>query len=475
MNKEGQIRQYDAIYHDHSKPQSEWLKEANKPIEVNLFGKIITLIINKALHLDPQGIGLSYEANKPGWNDAMNGIPGLFASGVSEMVELRKLSKRLLEVAQQNKDASVYLLESTDFLLLNSLKITGKTDFELWDARMTLLESYRSELEQPQKRVTTKVSRYLDVLTNIDKQLDQALEKALKLGEIIPTYLAYEVTEYELLDSKNASGLQHVKAKAFKLHLIPNFLEGPARLLKTWGNDDRKHELYKNVLASDLYDKTFKFYKTSVDLTDETPEIGRIHAFTKGWLERESNFLHMGYKYLYAILKSGLYEEFFENFKTNYVCFMDPEVYGRPVTENSTFIAPSNNPDPKKHGQGFVSRLTGSTAEIISMWKTMFFGKHLFELRNNELVFAPKPILKASLFKDGIVEVKLFTQTIVKYHNLDGIDTFSHDAYIDTIEVVKAGVKTRHQSEVVGVLAKEIRDQNVEEINVYIKKRKEVK
>src|SRR5690554_7356028 len=45
----------------------------------------------------------------------------------------------------------------------------------------------------------------------------------------------------------------------------------------------------------------------SVDLTNETPEIGRIHAFTKGWLERESNFLHMGYKYIYAMLKSGLY------------------------------------------------------------------------------------------------------------------------------------------------------------------------
>ena len=83
-------------------------------------------------------------------------------------------------------------------------------------------------------------------------------------------------------------------------------------------------------------------------MTNESPEIGRIHAFTKGWLERESNFLHMGYKYVYAMLKAGLYDEFYEAIETNFVCFMDPEVYGRPITENSTFIAPSNNPDPKK-------------------------------------------------------------------------------------------------------------------------------
>src|SRR5690606_21937725 len=110
VNKEGFVRQYDAIAHDHSKPSSDWLKVDGKPVEVNLFGKILTLIINKVLHLDPLGIGLSYEANKPGWNDAMNGLPGLFGSGVSEMIELKKLNKRLLDVAQYSLDEDVYVL-----------------------------------------------------------------------------------------------------------------------------------------------------------------------------------------------------------------------------------------------------------------------------------------------------------------------------------------------------------------------------
>ena len=76
------------------------MKANNQPIEVNLFGKILTLVINKALHLDPLGIGLSYEANKPGWNDAMNGLPGLFASGISEMIELRKIKQTFIKCSK---------------------------------------------------------------------------------------------------------------------------------------------------------------------------------------------------------------------------------------------------------------------------------------------------------------------------------------------------------------------------------------
>ncbi|WP_343089406.1 hypothetical protein, partial [Methanocalculus natronophilus] len=31
------------------------------------------------------------EADKPGWNDAMNGVPGLHGSGVSETIELLRI------------------------------------------------------------------------------------------------------------------------------------------------------------------------------------------------------------------------------------------------------------------------------------------------------------------------------------------------------------------------------------------------
>ena len=83
----------------------------------------------------------------------------------------------------------------------------------------------------------------------------------------------------------------------------------------------------------------------------------------------------MTYKYILGLLKGGLYDEFYEEIKSNLVCFMDPDVYGRSTLENSSFIASSLNPNPSVRGQGFVARLSGSTAEMLSIWNAMMFGK----------------------------------------------------------------------------------------------------
>ena len=119
-------------------------------------------------------------------------------------------------------------------------------------------------------------------------------------------------------------------------------------------------------------------YKTSSSLEEMSYEIGRSRAFTPGWLERESIFMHMEFKYLLSVLKSGLYEEFFNDLKTALPPFMDPQVYGRSVLENSSFIASSVNPNSLLHGQGFVARLSGTTAEFLSMWQLMMMGKEAF-------------------------------------------------------------------------------------------------
>src|SRR5690606_1292871 len=100
-------------------------------------------------------------------------------------------------------------------------------------------------------------------------------------------------------------------------------------------------------------------YKTSASLETETLSIGRARAFTPGWLEREASFVHMSYKYLIGLFKSGLYDQYYEAIKTGMIPFMDPLVYGRSTLENVSFIATSNNPNPKNHGRGFVARLTG--------------------------------------------------------------------------------------------------------------------
>ena len=97
-------------------------------------------------------------------------------------------------------------------------------------------------------------------------------------------------------------------------------------------------------------------------------EIGRCRIFTPGWLENESVWLHMEYKYILELLKAGLYEEFYDNFKRVLIPFQDPRQYGRSILENSSFLVSSAFPDKRLHGNGFVARLSGSTAEFLEIW-----------------------------------------------------------------------------------------------------------
>ena len=93
----------------------------------------------------------------------------------------------------------------------------------------------------------------------------------------------------------------------------------------------------------------------------------------------------------------------------------------------------------------------------------------------NELVFKPKPNLSHKLFKDGMVSVKLFTSIQLNYFNEDLIDTFDKNASIEKIEVIQSGTTHTFNNRVSGMLAIDIRNQNVDKINIYIKKRKETK
>lgn len=89
--------------------------------------------------------------------------------------------------------------------------------------------------------------------------------------------------------------------------------------------EEQARAMYERIKASELYDPELGMYKTSVSLEEESDEIGRIRAFTAGWLERESVFLHMTYKYLLSLLKAGLYDEFFSEIRLSLIPFLDPQ------------------------------------------------------------------------------------------------------------------------------------------------------
>jgi hypothetical protein len=144
--KSGKVRQYHAVHHDHQLPPRGWLKLANgETIKTTLLAKLITLVTNKFAQLDPEEFGLMYEADRPGWNDAMNGVPGLFGSGVSEMFELKRLLIFLTKIPLENTDVIGPLVD----LIQALLAVKDPNLFDRWHARMNALETYRDALNQP--------------------------------------------------------------------------------------------------------------------------------------------------------------------------------------------------------------------------------------------------------------------------------------------------------------------------------------
>lgn len=490
----GQVRQYGSLVHDEEKLQrlgispkgTNWLKTAHGSGEVyqtNLFVKVLSLSLVKFATLDPFGMGIEMEGNKPGWNDAMNGLPGLFGSGMSETFELKRMLKFVLEVVREygayTADVPEEIADLFDQVkeLLGS-HLDGKLDsFAYWDQTSLAREAYRDRIRFGISGVERKLSlsELEDAVLKMLGKVNQGIAEAVKLGNgLTPTYFAFEATEFEpVLNAQGEAeisgyGLPKATVKKFAVRPLPYFLEGPARWMKTIEDPEEAQRAYEVIRSSDLFDKKLSMYKTSVSLDEETHEIGRIRAFTPGWLERESIFLHMSYKYLLSLLKNGLKEAFFAEMKTSLIPFLDPAVYGRSTLENSSFIASSVNPDPEVHGRGFVARLSGSTAEFLSMWVMMMAGKHIFRMADGELQLQLNPALPGWLFDDqGEVSFTFLGSTLVTYRNPGRRDTFGGNAAaICRMTVVKRdGQQIRIDGNAItGTLAEAVRNGLVESI-----------
>lgn len=449
--KGGKVRQYGSVVHDDEKLKrfglkmgdTNWLRTENgngSVYKTTLFVKMLSLAVNKFSCLDPHGMGIEMEANKPGWNDAMNGLPGLFGSGMSETFELKRLLAFIHEAAAEGGDRAVRLPEEIHELLLAVYRaaasyLAGEKDsFAHWNHTASVRETYRERVRFGITGTEKDISlRELHHITGVFlAKLEEGIERAVRLGDgLAPTYFVFEASSFTpVVNSREEPvigeyGLPLAVVNAFEARPLPYFLEGPARWLKTVADKEQAKSIYKRIKETELYDPAIKMYKTSVSLDGESQEIGRVRAFTPGWLERESVFLHMSYKYLLSLLKAGLYEAFFEEVKTSLVPFMDPAVYGRSTLENSSFIASSVNPDPHVHGRGFVARLTGSTAEYLSMWICMMTGKSAFQAVDGKLAFKLDPKLPGWLFDDaGEISFTLLGKTPVTYKNPGKKDTF---------------------------------------------------
>lgn len=473
------LRQYHALDEKSKRDGAEKLVRAQHGkgdiVYVTLMEKLLLLCAVKFAALDAYGMGIEMEGGKPGWYDALNGLPGLFGSSMAETYELARMLRYTISALEKYPEQVAVTEELGDFIDELRLVVRLEKDsltqegqiLSFWNRINDVKELYR---DKTYKGISGKKKTYAgmalaEALKEWKVFVERGIEKACAYGEgICPTYFSYEVTDYE----KKAEGIVPL---GFAVKPVPAFLEGPVRYLKLEMAKEQKKTLYARVKNSGLYDRKLSMYKVNASLEQASYELGRACAFTPGWLENESVWLHMEYKYLLELLRSGMYEEFFEDFRSAAVPFLDPEVYGRSIYENSSFIASSRNPDEKIHGKGFVARLSGSTIEFISMWKLMMFGPHVFVMKKNELTFSPQPAIPAYLIpENGVVETMLLGATAVVYRMKEKRDYIPGQYAVRRMHFVyrnknEADVEAAY---VGGKLSQDIRSGKMERIEVWM-------
>lgn len=476
LNHQHEVRQLEPLYHDQEKVEKTGLKvnqtnfhqTKNKTVfKVNLFTKYLHLALIKFASLDPEMMGVMMDSEKPGWNDAMNGLPAIFGSGVSETIALKRLVHFLMDALTSLKLEQVLLPQTIYHFFKHILKAIPQGFDAIQDVREAFDEENRIFVDATSKDVSAlELIQGLEVMY---EKIEMGIEKARLIGDgILPTYFTFEAIDYIITNHIHPiTKTSCVKVHSWNYRMLPHYLEAPANDLKITKDITKAKQVYQKIKQTELYDQKLGLYLTSRPLDDETLTIGRARAFTKGWLEREACFMHMSYKYLIGLLKSGLYDEYYEAIQTSMPPFMDPEVYGRSLLENVSFIATSNNPNTHNHGRGFVARLTGTTSEAITLLYLMVCGKKLFDMDQHELVFQLEPKLKKDFFNENQeVSIKLFSDMMIVIKNPTLKDTYKG------LKPVSYELINDHDTVVVydhivrGDLAKAIRDKTYHKIVV---------
>lgn len=418
------IRQYHSL--DHEKLCEDGNKEVRGDfgkgaiLKSTLMEKLVLLSAVKFAALDAYGMGIEMEGGKPGWYDALNGMPGLLGSSMAETYELaRHMEYTVTSLRRFRRDIelpeeTVELIRALDTIVKEEKQslLRDQEVVPFWNRINDAKEIYRGKTFAgiSGNCITINADNLIIMLDAWLQVVRVGIDKACAYSPgVCPTYFTYDVTEYAQDD-------QGIHPLHFRPVIIPLFLEGPVRYLKLGNSPESKRSLYGSVRQSDLYDDKLSMYKVNGSLADASYELGRAKAFTPGWLENESIWLHMEYKYLLELLKSGLYEEFADDFHKAVIPFLDPDIYGRSILENSSFIASSSNPNPAVHGKGFVARLSGSTIEFIQMWEIMMFGSRPFRMIDNKLSLSFAPMIPAYLIQDrDSISAAFLTNTRVTY------------------------------------------------------------
>lgn len=431
VSKDG-VRQ-NAFLEDKCNNQGDKREVCTKTGEVfktTLAVKLFTLAVNKFAALDMQGMGIEMEAGKPGWYDALNGMPGIFGSSMCEAYELFRLISFLTIELKCYKRPVVMPEELGGFIeditkSLLSYYEEGCDKERLWDEMNLAKEDYRRNTgEELSGREVEKEGEGLIFFLEIcGRYLKEGIFSDTRNGENIPpAYFYYQFSDYRV-------GERKMYLEDVKRFSMPLFLEGAVHYMKLLDGREERLGLYTRIKESALYDKELSMYKVNGSLKDVPFEAGRAKAFSPGWLENESVWLHMEYKYLLELLKGELYEEFFEDFYRAGIPFMEEGVYGRSPLENVSFLVSSANSNQSLWGRGFVARLSGATAEFLQMWHIMMFGKMPFYMLEGKLALKLCPAVPEYLMPEDRKIVCTFLGRVKVVYDFSSVEKVIPGAY----------------------------------------------
>jgi hypothetical protein len=410
-------------------------------VTTTLLGKILTLVANKLASLDPFGVGIEMEADRPGWCDALNGLPGLFGSSVNETIELKRLVVFTLDALDSLEGELSLPAELADLVsgLDALLRRPSLTPGWFWRESGQQKEAYREKVfmgfDGGERNLTlAEAKRFLGKVSDC---LVDAIARA-RTPEGIVTYYAHEAEDYREI----APG--RVKVTRFRQKPLPLFLEGFVHALRM-AEPQEVRRLYDAVRRSALYDGDLGMFRLNLPLGTDALDLGRIGVFNYGWLENGSIFLHMHYKFVLEMVRRGLLAEFHGEIDRLLVAFRDPAEYRRNPTENSSFLVSSGfEIDPRQHGRGCVARLSGATVELLHLWVHLFLGPSPFRFERGRLLFRPEPVLSKTFFTAneqritafGVEQVlpagsaacALLGSTLLVYLNPERRDCFGPDA-----------------------------------------------
>ncbi|MCG3176530.1 MAG: hypothetical protein MOGMAGMI_01488 [Candidatus Omnitrophica bacterium] len=433
----GEVRQYRAVARDEKKAALIRSRRSEptvarqrhgegEPYRTTLAAKLLCLFAVKYATLDASGRGIEMEADKPSWYDALNGLPGLFGSSMPESYELRRLAL-FLAAELRAQGGRLETAEEIADLIKALRSVTreweaGAKPLELWEKASAAKETYRQSVRYgvDGKETALDAAELAAWLEASARRIAAGLDASVDPKSGVPvTYYEQRVLRQEPVKDTALpaiEGLERVRPLEFAPRALPLFLEGPVHAMKVERDPSKRLELYQAVRRSALYDRKLGMYKVNAPMAKESLELGRARVFLPGWLENESVWLHMEYKWLVELLRGGLEKQYYADAATALVPYQDPARYGRSPLQNSSFIASSALPDASLHGTGFVARLSGSTAEFLEMWLIMHAGPRPYRL---DAKGRPELCLEPRLRGEAFTR----EETVREYYGEDGAIT----------------------------------------------------